>query len=190
MASVDTEVLDFFVRHRQPWLSTVARGVTLLGNSAVLIPLVLIVGLVMWRRRRTWTPLVVLAAAYAGAELLFQTLKAIVGRARPPSAVAIGHFTGTAFPSGHATLSAAVFGALAALVPGRRRAAGLAAAGIALMVGVTRLYLGAHWLTDVLAGWALGAGWLALVIVTPRAVTSSRSTSPSPDRASSATSTP
>jgi undecaprenyl-diphosphatase len=185
VVAVDTEVLQFFVRHRQPWLTSIARVATAFGSSAVVIPLGIMVGLVARRVRRSWAPLVMLASAYVGGEALFQTLKALVGRARPPAALAIGHFTGTAFPSGHATLSAAVYGAMGALATGARRvAAWAAAAAVAVVVGMTRLYLGAHWLTDVLAGWALGAGWLAVVVVArsrllrPPAGTSSRSVSP------------
>lgn len=165
VAAVDTEVLQFFVRHRQPWLTSVARVATTFGASAVVIPLGIVVGVAARRLRGSWAPLVMLASAYVGAEALFQTVKAVVGRARPPASMAIGHFTGSAFPSGHATLSAAVYGTMAALVTGARKAAAwAAAAGASLVIGITRLYLGAHWLTDVVAGWALGGLWLAVVV--------------------------
>jgi membrane-associated phospholipid phosphatase len=79
------------------------------------------------------------------------------------------HYTGAAFPSGHATQSAAFY-AMLAIVFGtglsfrRRAAVWSAAALVVLIVGASRIYLGAHWLTDVLAGYALGASWVAIVV--------------------------
>ncbi len=172
VGQIDRDVLNFFVHHRQPWLTTVARAVTALGGSAVLIPMVVVVGLVYRRARRSWAPLVLLALSYLGGEALFQVLKLAIGRPRPPVALAVGHYSGYAFPSGHATLSAAVWGMGATLVAGTARrtwAAVTVWAGAALtvgLVGATRLYLGAHWLSDVLAGWVLGAAWLAALVST------------------------
>jgi undecaprenyl-diphosphatase len=178
---VDRPALDFLVGHREGWLTGINKIVTLFGNSAVIIPLVLVVGLAWWGRRRRWRPLALLAGAYVGAEGLFQLVKLLVGRPRPPSAAAIGHFTGSAFPSGHATLAAAVYGVLAALVAvsttswPRKVAAWAGAVLMALLVGVSRLYLGAHWLTDVLAGWALGALWLVALLTATRTVSARHS---------------
>ncbi len=168
----------------------------MLGGSAFLVPLVAIAGLAFRAGRRSWTALVLLGASYAGGEAFFQILKAVIRRPRPPAALAIGHFAGTALPSGHATLSVAVWGMLAALAAGAapRFRSGVAAwagaAVIVVLVGLTRLYLGAHWLSDVLAGWALGALWLAALLVSTsrpwfsrrwpafRSGSSSRSTAP------------
>jgi membrane-associated phospholipid phosphatase len=100
--------------------------------------------------------------------------------------MAIGHFTGLAFPSGHATLSAAVYGMGAVLIsratnrPAVKVAAWVGAVVIIVLVGVTRLYLGAHWLSDVLAGWALGALWLGAVLRVSGRWPASRSGSSSP----------
>jgi undecaprenyl-diphosphatase len=175
-ARLDRPVLDWFVSQRRPWITTTAQGVTALGTSAFLIPLVIIVGAVWWGRRRTVRPLMLLGAAYLGSELLFRSVKALTGRARPPDALAVQHFCGLAFPSGHATQAAAVFGMLAALaaaaLPSWRHkvAAWVVALVVVATVGATRLYLGAHWLTDVLGGWALGALWLMALLVTDRAI--------------------
>jgi hypothetical protein len=89
--------------------------------------------------------------------------------------LALSHATGFAFPSGHATDAAAVYGMLAVLLarPGRpaaRVAAVAGAGGLVGLVGLSRLYLGVHWLTDVVAGVGLGAIWIAslIAVVDPR----------------------
>ncbi|MDP9073987.1 MAG: bifunctional DedA family/phosphatase PAP2 family protein [Actinomycetota bacterium] len=180
--SVDLPVLHFFVRHREPWLTSATKIVTALGSSAVLGPVIAVVGLVWLARRRTPRSLVLLGVAYLGAEGLFQLIKFLVGRPRPPAGLAVGHFSGLAFPSGHATLSVAVWGMLAALVASStsrwtaKVVAWALAIGLSALVGLTRLYLGAHWLTDVAGGWALGALWLFALLTAVRTVAGLRAT--------------
>src|SRR6266511_2514791 len=123
-----------------------------------------------------------LAAAVAvgrrlpGAWVLSDTVKDLTHRARPPAAQAIGHWTGFAFPSGHTTKATAVYGMLAALLAattprwGRKVSVWTAAALLAGLVGLSRLYLGAHWLTDVLGALTLGAAWLFVLLAATRTV--------------------
>jgi undecaprenyl-diphosphatase len=97
---------------------------------------------------------------------LFEGLKVLVLRPRPHLWPPLVTQTGYAFPSGHA-LAAATFYPLLAVEVSRRRPAArpwawTLALGLAFFVGLGRLYLGVHWPTDVLAGWALGAGQTAL----------------------------
>jgi membrane protein DedA with SNARE-associated domain/membrane-associated phospholipid phosphatase len=168
---VDRPVLDFFVGHREPWLTGAVKILTALGSSAVIVPVILVIGLALKARRGKWRPLVLLAVAYLGAEGLFQVVKLLVGRPRPPVALATSQFRGLAFPSGHATLSVAVWGMLAAVGAAstgrwsRKVSAWAGAFLLAALIGLSRLYLGAHWLTDVLGGWALGAMWLFALLV-------------------------
>ena len=175
-ARFDLPVLRWFARHREPWLTTAMKTVTVLGDSALLIPLVVTVGLALWWRLRRARPLMVLVAGYGGADLLSQAIRALTARTRPPPVYAVGHFAGHSFPSGHATEATAAFGMLAfviaALTPRWkwRVVAWTAAVLAAGLVGISRMYLGAHWLTDVLAGWALGGAWLFLVVTVDRAV--------------------
>lgn len=191
-ARLDGPVLDWFVSHRTPWLTTLMRVITTGGASGLLIPLALTIGIIWWWRLGTPRALALLAGAYAGSDLLFRAIKALTNRARPPASLAVGHFSGSAFPSGHAAQATAVFGMLAALIaaatPSWRRkvTAWAAAAFITVVVGISRLYLGAHWLTDVLAGSALAATWLALLLGAVHATAAIRSPkTPDPTNATS-----
>jgi len=178
--ALDRTVLDWFVAHREPWLSTVFEVVTVLGSSVFLIPLVVAVGAWCWQRHGTSRPFALLAASYLGAYVMSQSLKAIIGRPRPPVGVAIGHYAGYAFPSGHATQVAAVWLMLAAVVvaavPSSRHKmwVWVAATSTVVVVGITRLYLAAHWLTDVLGGWAFGSLWFLAVLGAAKAISGRR----------------
>lgn len=149
------------------------RLATDLGAAGVLVPLVLAAGLAWRWRRGTWRPLGLLAGAAAGAWMVQVAVKQLVERPRPPAGLALSHATGFAFPSGHATDAAAVYGILAVLLArsGRRAArvaAWAAAAGLIALVGLSRLYLGVHWLSDVVAGAALGIAWLVAMFTAGR----------------------
>jgi undecaprenyl-diphosphatase len=165
----DPHVTAWVIAHRTGWLTSALQVLTWLGSTAVIIPAGLAVGLYFLFRRRTWQPLALLAAAVAGAIGLYGIVKPLVGRPRPPAAIWIGHYTGAAFPSGHATQSAAFYAMLAIVLGAGLSARGRAilwsaAALVVLIVGASRIYLAAHWLTDVLAGYALGATWVAIVV--------------------------
>jgi membrane protein DedA with SNARE-associated domain/membrane-associated phospholipid phosphatase len=169
-ALLDGPVQRFFLTHREAWLTPLMRGATNLGNAAVLIGLILLVGLAWWARARTWRPLWLLAGAYLGAWALASSVEDLTHRARPPAAQAIGHWTGYAFPSGHVTKATAVYGMLAALLAGathhwgRKVALWTTALLITGVVGFSQLYLGAQWLTDVLGALTLGAVWLFVLL--------------------------
>jgi len=169
-ALADPHVTAWIIAHRTGWLTSTLQVLTWLGSTAVIIPAGLAAGLYFFIRRRDWRPLALLTAAVAGAVGLYDIVKALVGRPRPPAAIWIGHYTGAAFPSGHATQSAAFYAMLAIVLGAglsfRRRAILWGAAAlVVLVVGASRIYLGAHGLTDVLAGYALGATWVAIVVV-------------------------
>jgi undecaprenyl-diphosphatase len=183
---VDRPVAVFFVRHREAWLTRLLQDLTNLGSIRILLPLILAVGVGWWLRRRTWRPLVLLIVAYAGADLAFNAVKQLVGRPRPPAAILLKPVAGPSFPSGHATQAVAVYGMLAALAAtasprwSRKVTAWALAVVIAGLVGLSRLYLGAHWLTDVLAGFALGAAWLFAVLALARTLTIRHHADPHP----------
>src|SRR5215470_13313815 len=169
-ALADPHVTAWIVAHRTGWLTSALQVLTWLGSTAVIIPAGLATGLYFLIRRHDWRPLALLTAAVAGGVGLYHIVKALVDRPRPPAAIWIGHYTGASFPSGHATQSVAFY-AMLAIVLGAglsfrgRAAVWSAAALVVLIVGASRIYLGAHWLTDVLAGYALGASWVAIVVV-------------------------
>ena len=177
MAVHDPHVTAWMVAHRAEWLTGVLRVVTWLGSTAVIIPLGVIAGGFFVLRRRRWQPLALLAAAVAGAVGLYDIVKPLIGRPRPPPAIWIGHYSGAAFPSGHATQSVAFYAMLAIVLGGGRppwvkTLLWSVAALVVLAVGGSRIYLGAHWLTDVLGGYALGACWVAAVVIVMLAITS------------------
>jgi undecaprenyl-diphosphatase len=169
VALVDPHVTAWVIAHRTGWLTSALQVLTWLGSTAFIIPAGLAAGLYFGIRRRTWRPLALLGAAVAGAVGLYDMVKPLVGRPRPPAAIWIGHYSGASFPSGHATQLAAFYAMLAIVLGAglsiRRRAIlWSAAALVVLIVGASRIYLGAHWLTDVFAGYALGATWVAIVV--------------------------
>lgn len=175
----DTETFDRFVLlafrdHADlsnpvgpPWLEVVMRDFTALGGFAVLVTVTaMTVGFLVLTRKRHAAWMVV--ASITSGTLMSSILKWGFARPRPdlvPHATAV--YT-QSFPSGHAMLSAVVYLTLGALLARtqaepRVKIYLLSAAGtLAFIVGVSRVYLGVHWPTDVLAGWAVGAGWALL----------------------------
>lgn len=146
------------------WLHLAAADLTALGSVTVLSLIVLTVAGLYLATRKPAGALVLLAAA-GGGVLVSQGLKGLFGRERPPFAYHAVEASNPSFPSGHALLSAVVFlslGALAARFAKRRRVKAylIGAAVLAtVLIGLTRIYLGVHWASDVLAGWCVGAAW-------------------------------
>ena len=170
MALVDPQFETWVVAHRIAAVSSAMQTVTWLGSTVVIVPLMLAAAVYFVAARRDWESAILLVAAVAGAVGLYDIIKPLVGQPRPPATLWIGHFDGAAFPSGHATQAVAFYGMLAVLLSAGRsiRAQALLWTGAALLViaiGASRIYLGAHWLTDVLAGYALGTAWAAVLLV-------------------------
>jgi membrane-associated phospholipid phosphatase len=163
---LDRRLIGDAVAIRTGPLTAVAHGASLLGRSWLLIPLAALIGVVLRRSlgARAWVPLL----AVVGADALQNTIKAIVDRPRP-SVLHLEHVTSSSFPSGHATQSTAFLVAVVALVcisrsGPLRAAATLVAAVLVCAIGTSRVYLGVHYPTDVVAGIILGGAWAGGVI--------------------------
>jgi undecaprenyl-diphosphatase len=170
IAREDPRVLAFFVGHRTPWVTVIAKVLTWLGSSIVLWPVVIAAGLGLWWRRRRWLPAALPAMALAGAWAGGLLIKGLVARPRPPASYRLVVVHGLSYPSQHAAQALATWGMLALMLMAGRRVRtrallALGAAAIAFVVGLTRIYLGAHWMTDVLGGWALAGVWDCLLII-------------------------
>lgn len=172
LISRDDAVLAWFVRGRTEWSVTLARWVSTLGSFVVLLAVAAAFALWSWGRRHLspWLALAPLASLSIGG-LLSTVSKAAFGRDRPPVVLHRTTVALDAFPSGHATNAAAFFVAASLVVAvgvvatrwarGVVVMLGLAAAGL---VGISRLLLAVHWLSDVVAAWALGTS-VALCVV-------------------------
>jgi undecaprenyl-diphosphatase len=165
----DPGVTAYVVSHRTAWVTSAMQIVTWLGSTVVIVPLLVVLAAFMVARRRDWRAVVLLTASVAGAVALHSVIGSIVGRSRPLAALSIGRYSGAAFPSGHATAAVACYGMLAVVLSAERRsrprlAVWIGAGLVIVLVGASRIYLAAHWLTDVLGGYALGGAWVALVV--------------------------
>ncbi|MGA0606741.1 phosphatase PAP2 family protein [Phenylobacterium sp. VNQ135] len=151
------------------------RDITALGGFTV-VTLATIVGVLAFAFHRRWRHAAVLLGTVLLAEFSSETTKALYSRPRPDIVPHGAYVYSGSFPSGHSTLSAATFLTLAVLIsslePHRRTKALVYVLALALLVtiGVSRVYLGVHWPSDVLAGWCLGAAWAFLAWVVLRAV--------------------
>ncbi len=144
-------------------------GVTTLADSLTvwLLAAIVILLLLWWRR---WSAAVLTFLAVAFGSLFGALAKIEVARARPPLArMLIALPGGYSFPSGHALAGVELYGVVAFLLVRELRVGwqkvlvAAAAVAIAVLIGVSRVYLGVHWPSDVLASWLLGGAWLALL---------------------------
>ena len=171
ISGVDDPVLSYTVEHRSAAPTTVFHAFTTLGNPVPISAVALLGGVLLSRHARSRRPLVITAIATVGVQVLVFSIKFAVHRPRPVPAFALDTVGGYSFPSGHSTSSLVIFGVLAWLFAGQvrnryaRGAAWLVAAFLVLGIGSSRVYLGAHHPTDVLAAWVMGSAWLVAVIV-------------------------
>jgi undecaprenyl-diphosphatase len=166
LARYDLSAARWGADNATPTTTKFLRDVSILGGTEAMIVVALAVAIAEYFRTRRRVVFAFMAIAIVGQVVLANGIKYIVNRPRPNIDRLTG-FSGPSFPSGHAATAAITFAAAAFLL-GRGRSnrvkaacAGLAAA-IAVAVATTRVLLGVHWFTDVLAGLALGWGWFAL----------------------------
>ena len=161
----DLQVLQAIASHRDATLTTIAGIVTDAGSFALLAPLS-IAFLLLRRWKRPFDDIALLVIA-AGSALLPIVTKVIVARPRP-TVEALSHLTSLSFPSEHTTQAAAVYLTIAIMLStglnrGWRELVIVVAVVIALAVAWSRVYLGVHFPTDVIAGLLLGWSWALLV---------------------------
>jgi undecaprenyl-diphosphatase len=149
------------------WLQIMFRDISPLGGYAVVILISLaVIGYLLMDGKRA-AALWVLVSVGGGA-VLSNLLKFAIERPRPDLVARLVEVNTTSFPSGHATLAAVTYltlGALLSRVEARRRVKIYlltVAMTLTFLIGVSRIYLGVHWPTDVLAGWCVGAAWAML----------------------------
>ena len=169
LVDIDHAIELWADRNATTFTDDVLAGITHLGDTiAILTVGVAISAYGLWRWRKPSIPLFV-ASVVLGQMLISNTIKLAIDRARPelrPRAT----FSGTSFPSGHTTAAAATYLAVALVLgiatsPRTRAALAGAAVAIAVAVGSTRVLLGVHWFSDVLAGLVIGWSWFGICAV-------------------------
>ncbi|MQA73600.1 MAG: phosphatase PAP2 family protein [Solirubrobacterales bacterium] len=170
----DSQAIDVSSSLRADWLIDFSKVFTELGSTPVTLAVAVAAGIVL-ARRRLWAEAAVLVAALVICHIAVPAFKELIDRPRPDGAL-IGT-SGESYPSGHATYSV-LYAWLALTIairarPGRTYGSALIAAGIALaaLVGLSRVYLGAHYLSDVSGGWGLGVSAFAICAMIAMVVT-------------------
>jgi membrane-associated phospholipid phosphatase len=166
----DQAIHTWFGHERQPAMTVLLRTVTTVGGPDGLAVIVAVVAAILLVRKERASAIFLVITGGTGA-LLNQGLKTIFARARPDLATALTTARSYSFPSGHAMGSFITFGALAYLAlrqpwPWVAKSASLAIAlTMVVLVGLSRVYLGVHWTSDIAGGWSAGTVWLASAVV-------------------------
>lgn len=171
VAELDHPALAAGKSLRSPVLDLIVTAYAYIGDTVGILILALTATIALTIKRRTWTPTVLIVIAGTGSWLMTIAGKRLIGRTRPDFKDAVPPFDYSAsFPSGHSLNSVVIIGIIAYLIVLRfkttlsRCLTVSVASTFAVTIGLSGVYLGHHWLTDVLAAWTLGAAWLALVI--------------------------
>jgi membrane-associated phospholipid phosphatase len=173
LATHDAARLRLFTIHRSDLVVRISKVLSAIGDPPVLAVVALLAGLLFWRRGLRLAVALAPTLALGVSAVAVGLTKTIVGRARPPVSLHLVTESDASFPSGHATDSAAVFVTIALVLavfvfrrPIARLVSVVAAGSLAAAIGTSRLILGVHWPSDVLAGLALGLGLSLAVTIT------------------------
>jgi undecaprenyl-diphosphatase len=166
--TLDERTLTWFESHRTPGRDEFMSHVTTLGDGVVLWMLVIVASLFLWQTRHHWS-VALLFIGVIGGSFLNEALKVAFGRARPGGVAHLDAVSSMSFPSGHAMVSLITYGSVAYLVarleptPRLRNTTWIVAGVIVAGIGISRMYLGVHYPSDVIAGFLAGLAWLAFV---------------------------
>jgi membrane-associated phospholipid phosphatase len=163
--TVDRDILYALYTRDEPLLQQAALGITQLGNWWTVVGVTLAGALFLFWRGKRWDALTLLIATFTGRGLVILQ-KDYFARLRPEEHLRLVDVSYQSFPSGHAANPTIAYVGLALLLfddPKQRRVAAAAAMVLALLIGISRPMLGVHWPSDVIAGWAFGLMWLAVV---------------------------
>jgi len=159
----DEPIRDLVHRHSVPAYTAILEAFTFIGGPRVFWPVVVIIIALGWRHHRR--DMVRLAVVMAGALVLEVGLKLAFHRVRPAGFFGMTSPESYSFPSGHALYAMCLYAALASFVAGRRMLIWTAAGLMIALIGFSRIYLGVHYPSDVLAGWSIGWFWTRSVMV-------------------------
>lgn len=171
--TIDREITDWVVERRTGLGDVVVPVISHLGSTLVLTAVTVAVTVFVLLRGRRADAVMMGAGALTGLGLMIG-LKNFFGRQRPPDVTKLVAIDSFSFPSGHSMMSAVVYGLAAfALVPASawlraHRGALWLVPVLVAVIGATRVYLGVHWTTDVIAGWMLGTLWVLVCVLTAR----------------------
>ena len=162
----DRSILYFMYHHRAHWLTQTAKALARMGSPPVMAGVVLVSAVVgvFWRKVRgaAWT----MPIAIIGAGVIIQAVKLVIKRPRPSFFAPLLHESGFSFPSGHSLIAMVVYGLFGYFLMHlfqnvwAKLAVRVLTALIVAAIGVSRVYVGVHYPTDVLEGWIAGVPWL------------------------------
>lgn len=161
MNAIDNNILQFFIAGRVEWLSKIFVAITYLGDYLAVIGISVVAVLVFYYTKHRDKILPVIISVFGSAASVY-VIKHIFFRARPEVSALVTE-TSSSFPSGHATMAAALYGFLiyAICKSGKcKKIPAILLAVLILLIGISRIYLGVHYPSDVLAGYILGFAWV------------------------------
>ena len=162
----DNAVIQAIRQFTNPFLTSLMKNVTFFGNNGTLYVIVPVLVMLLLIARRPISEPLILTVSTLGGWFLIEALKLLFHRARPGENPLVPA-SGFSFPSGHALMSIVVYGCLALIIYGYFRRSfsvrgliTLVAVVFIIMIGISRIYLGVHYPTDILGGYAVGIAWL------------------------------
>lgn len=169
MFQIDTEIMNFVATFRDAGITKIFIFFTYLGNWQIIIGLSIVAVVILGLLRKKREIIFLLAALISG-EVIKELLKFLIHRPRPDISFSLISENGYAFPSGHAVMSVIFYGAIVYFIYKlckKTRQKIILLTGLAtliILIGLSRIYLGVHWASDIVGGWLIGLSILAFFI--------------------------